>query len=117
MTPTPSSAPKSLSCLICQQRKIKCDRSFPCGSCVKHNVTCVPAAQTRPRKRRFPERQLLERLRAYEDLLRRNNIEFRPLHDDEGPRGLASTGTPAVGQTNTPSPTVSTYPGSEPDAK
>ena len=35
---------------------------------------------TRRRRRRFPERELLERLRKYEDLLRRNNIKFEPLH-------------------------------------
>ena len=36
----------------------------------------------RPRRRRFPERALLERLRKYEDLLRQNNITFEPLHKD-----------------------------------
>jgi hypothetical protein len=34
------------------------------------------------RKRRFPERELLERLRKYEDLLRQNNITFDPLHKE-----------------------------------
>lgn len=34
------------------------------------------------RRRRFPERELLERLRKYEDLLRQNNIKFEPLHKD-----------------------------------
>jgi hypothetical protein len=32
------------------------------------------------RRRRFPERELLDRLRKYEDLLRQNNIKFEPLH-------------------------------------
>ena len=36
----------------------------------------------RQRKRRFPERELLQRLRKYEDLLRQNNIQFVPLHKD-----------------------------------
>lgn len=36
----------------------------------------------RRRRRRFPERALLERLRKYEDLLRQNNIPFEPLHKD-----------------------------------
>ncbi len=36
----------------------------------------------RRRRRRFPERALLERLRKYEDLLRQNNITFEPLHKD-----------------------------------
>jgi len=70
-----------LSCVLCQERKVKCDRSSPCGQCVKANVQCVPASLVqRQRKRRFPERELLQRLRHYENLLQVNNIEFEPLH-------------------------------------
>ncbi len=36
----------------------------------------------RRRRRRFPDRALLERLHKYEDLLRQNNIAFEPLHED-----------------------------------
>ncbi|KAL4780322.1 hypothetical protein BJX76DRAFT_351107 [Aspergillus varians] len=76
-------APRVLSCLLCQQRKVKCDRTFPCANCVKTKAQCVPAGLLpRRRKRRFAERELLDRLRQYEDLLRRNNIEFKPLHGD-----------------------------------
>jgi hypothetical protein len=47
----------------------------------------VPATLTPRgrRRRRFPERELLERLRKYEDLLRQNNIKFEPLHKDKDP--------------------------------
>ncbi|KAK8054381.1 hypothetical protein PG996_013682 [Apiospora saccharicola] len=69
-----------LACVLCQQRKVKCDRKFPCSGCVKHGIQCVPATQTRRRRRRFPERDLLARLRYYEDLLRQNKIKFDPLH-------------------------------------
>jgi hypothetical protein len=70
-----------LACVLCQQRKIRCDRVFPCANCTKAGVQCLPAAATpRQRRRRFPERDLLDRLRHYEDLLRQNNIEFEPLH-------------------------------------
>ena len=69
-----------LACVPCQQRKVKCERRFPCSNCVKHNLRCVPATPTLQRKRRFPERELLDRLRRHEELLRRNNIEFEPLH-------------------------------------
>ncbi|KAF8847265.1 hypothetical protein BDZ45DRAFT_637229 [Acephala macrosclerotiorum] len=73
-----------LACVRCQQRKVKCDRTSPCKNCVIANAQCVPATKTpsRQRKRRFPERELLERLRKYEDLLRQNNIKFEPLHKD-----------------------------------
>ncbi|OHE93826.1 hypothetical protein CORC01_10847 [Colletotrichum orchidophilum] len=75
-----------LACVLCQQRKIKCDRKFPCAHCTKHQLHCVPATQTRPRRRRFPERELLDRLRKYEGLLRQNKVEFEPLHGDLGTR-------------------------------
>jgi hypothetical protein len=82
-----------LSCILCQQRKVKCDRKFPCGNCVKSHVQCVPAALApHRRRRRFPERDLLERLRKYESLLRQNRINFDPLHpgssEDREPGGV-----------------------------
>ncbi|KAL5050911.1 hypothetical protein BDW71DRAFT_194039 [Aspergillus fruticulosus] len=72
-----------LSCVLCQQRKVRCDRTFPCANCVKSKVQCIPAdLLPRRRKRRFPERELLDRLRKYETLLRQNDIEFDPLHPE-----------------------------------
>lgn len=72
-----------LACVLCQQRKVKCDRKYPCANCIKSRAQCVPSTQvSRRRKRRFPERELLERLRKYEDLLRQNNINFEPLHKE-----------------------------------
>lgn len=111
-TITLSSKPQRvLACLRCQQRKIKCDRRYPCSTCVKSRVQCIPATQLpRQRRRRFPERELLDRLRKYEDLLRQNNIKFEPLHkesphteshndsDDEQPK--ATTNIPSPSTTN-----------------
>jgi hypothetical protein len=72
-----------LACVLCQQRKVKCDRKYPCATCIKSRTQCVPATPvSRRRRRRFPERELLERLRKYEDLLRQNNIKFEPLRKD-----------------------------------
>ncbi|KAL1853106.1 hypothetical protein Daus18300_011934 [Diaporthe australafricana] len=77
--------PRVLACVLCQQRKVKCDRQFPCAHCLRAGVPCVPAALVpRQRRRRFPERDLLERLRHYEDLLRQNNVNFQPLHPTSG---------------------------------
>lgn len=79
-----SGAPhKNLACATCQQRKVKCDREVPCSNCVNHHITCVPVTQPRPRRRRLPERELLDRLRKYEDLLRHHKIDFEPLHGEE----------------------------------
>lgn len=68
-----------LACVLCQQRKLKCDRKFPCAHCVKSRTQCVTRAQApRRRRQKFPDRQLLERLGQYEELLRKNNIKFAP---------------------------------------
>jgi hypothetical protein len=76
-----------LACVLCQQRKVKCDRQFPCANCVKSRAQCVPSTLAqRKRKRRFGDRELLEHLRKYEDLLRQNNIPFEPLHQNWAPR-------------------------------
>ncbi|PVH78409.1 hypothetical protein DL98DRAFT_516746 [Cadophora sp. DSE1049] len=81
--PQPLKPQRVLACILCQQRKVKCDRKHPCANCVKARAQCIPATQvTRQRKRRFPERELLDRLRKYEDLLRQNNVRFEPLHKD-----------------------------------
>ncbi|KAI0131913.1 hypothetical protein BJ170DRAFT_611687 [Xylariales sp. AK1849] len=85
--PLPSShslkSQRVLSCILCQQRKVKCDRRLPCSNCIKSRAECVPAPVTRRRpRRRFPEKDLLERLRRYEELLHHNNISFEPLLKD-----------------------------------
>ena len=70
-----------LACVRCQQRKVRCNRQFPCSNCIRAQAQCVPATLARRRRpRRFPQRELLERLRRYEDLLRQNNVAFEPLH-------------------------------------
>lgn len=73
-----------LACVLCQQRKVKCDRKFPCISCIRSCVPCVPAtALAAPqRRRKLQERELLDRLSRYESLLGQNNITFEPLHKD-----------------------------------
>jgi hypothetical protein len=77
----PLRPPRVLACVLCQQRKVKCDRKYPCANCIKTRAQCVQATQvSHRRKRRFPERALLERIRKYEELLRQNNINFEPLH-------------------------------------
>ncbi|ETN42291.1 uncharacterized protein HMPREF1541_04232 [Cyphellophora europaea CBS 101466] len=70
-----------LACTLCQQRKVKCDRTFPCANCTKAGAHCVPAALVpRQRRPRFPERELLDRLGKYEGLLQKHGIKFEPLH-------------------------------------
>ncbi|KAK0610961.1 hypothetical protein B0T14DRAFT_529379 [Immersiella caudata] len=104
-----------LACVLCQQRKVKCDRVFPCSGCVKSDVQCVPGSMiARQRKRRFPERELLNRIRNYEALLIENNVKFDPLHG--GPRRAADP-DPSGGPGEGASPTESTPAKSEYEPK
>ncbi|CAI6308345.1 unnamed protein product [Periconia digitata] len=76
----PTRPQRILACVGCQQRKIKCDRKFPCLHCTKSKTTCTPATKIpRRRRRRFAEQELLDRLHTYEELLQQNNIDFEPL--------------------------------------
>ncbi|KAI1824003.1 fungal-specific transcription factor domain-containing protein [Xylaria intraflava] len=72
------------SCVLCQQRKVRCDKKKPCSNCVKAGVDCrvVPPQPPRRRKKRIAERDIVERLRKYEALLSQNGIEFDALGPD-----------------------------------
>ena len=67
------------SCAICHQRKVRCDKKDPCSYCVARGLSCVPMVLSIPRsrKKRFPEAELLARLRRYEAALKSHgaNIE------------------------------------------
>ncbi|KAH7417597.1 hypothetical protein BKA64DRAFT_304066 [Cadophora sp. MPI-SDFR-AT-0126] len=67
-----SDATRKHPCVLCQQRKVKCDRNEPCANCVKARMECISPTTLPPKKRkkRFPEAELLARLRRYEDHLR-----------------------------------------------
>lgn len=75
---------RGTSCVLCQQRKVRCDKQKPCSNCVKAGAECrvVPPQPPRRRKKRLQERDLLERLKKYEDLLREHNIKFDALDHD-----------------------------------
>jgi hypothetical protein len=88
--PTPKSSAKTqrvLACVLCHQRKVKCDRKFPCTNCIRSGAQCVQGTVARRRQRiSLPKKDLLNRLHSYEDLLRKyevlmreNNVNFGPL--------------------------------------
>ncbi|PSN72528.1 hypothetical protein BS50DRAFT_545130 [Corynespora cassiicola Philippines] len=84
-----SSAPavqKSFSCVLCAQRKVKCDR-LPggCSNCSKARVTCIYKAPPPPRRRKKGVREvdLQTRLRVYEDALRELGIDPEQLIKQE----------------------------------
>ncbi|KAI1116305.1 hypothetical protein F5Y14DRAFT_407514 [Nemania sp. NC0429] len=71
---------------------VRCDKKRPCSNCVKAGVGCrvgIPQP-SRPKKKRIPEHDLIDRLRRYEVLLLQNSVEFEPLGpgievDESGP--------------------------------
>ncbi len=72
------------SCVLCQQRKVRCDKSKPCANCVKAQVEClvVPPQPPRRRKKKPHERELVDRLRRYEALLAQHGVSFEPIAHD-----------------------------------
>ncbi|PKS08817.1 hypothetical protein jhhlp_003426 [Lomentospora prolificans] len=75
---------RGTSCVLCQQRKVRCDKNKPCANCVKARVECrvVPPQPPRRRKKRLQEKDLIERLRKYENLLSENNIRFESISSE-----------------------------------
>jgi len=60
------------NCVLCQQRKVKCDRLIPCTSCKRHRVECVPSTPALPRrrKRKLREDELRAKAAKYEEILK-----------------------------------------------
>ncbi|KAI1170123.1 fungal-specific transcription factor domain-containing protein [Nemania sp. FL0916] len=81
MASTPGKTPRILACVLCQNRKIKCDRHSPCSNC-EANVPCTPSTPAPPRKRRRPNQDLQQRLARCEELLSEYTANPRtPSHD------------------------------------
>ncbi|KAK4656695.1 hypothetical protein QC762_206520 [Podospora pseudocomata] len=88
VAPPPSNKPtRILACVLCQHRKIKCDRNFPCSNCTKANVKCTPSTPAPARKRRRPNQDLQERLARCEELLKEYATE-KPEGSVTTPRAL-----------------------------
>ncbi|KAL0933592.1 fungal specific transcription factor domain-containing protein [Colletotrichum truncatum] len=71
-SPSEKSSSKSsrpLACVLCQRRKVKCDRKYPCSNCIKSKATCSPSIPAPVRKRRRPNAELQARLARCEELL------------------------------------------------
>ena len=92
-TMTPTKSLKHYSCALCHRRKVKCDRKDPCTYCVTHRVPCVPTtlAAPRPRKRRFPEAELLARLRRYEAALKSYGADIESIKNSEDQPAMKSS--------------------------
>ncbi|KAI0157853.1 fungal-specific transcription factor domain-containing protein [Xylariaceae sp. FL1272] len=75
MASNPAKPPRVLACVLCQSKKVRCDRNTPCSNCnllifpSKANVQCTPSTPAPPRKRRRPNQDLQQRLARCEELL------------------------------------------------
>lgn len=47
-----SHSPKPYSCVVCHNRKVKCDRKEPCSNCIKASVECLYRPPPPPRRRK-----------------------------------------------------------------
>ncbi|PGH02622.1 hypothetical protein GX51_04505 [Blastomyces parvus] len=97
-TPLPPTHPSSsmpYSCVLCYQRKVKCDRHDPCSACVKAGASCMFRAPPAPRRRKknSPESALLSRLKRYEEILRSHGIDFDGAQN--GAQGAPKTSPPS----------------------
>jgi Fungal Zn(2)-Cys(6) binuclear cluster domain len=53
----PAPVPKSRSCVVCRNRKVRCDKQSPCSNCRRANIACVfPLADRPPRWARHLDR-------------------------------------------------------------
>ncbi|KAK5636833.1 hypothetical protein RRF57_012546 [Xylaria bambusicola] len=62
------------SCILCRQRKVKCDRRQPCSNCVKAGSNCVHppgAGRAAKRSRQAVDTKVLDRLSQLETTIKR----------------------------------------------
>ncbi|KAF7543737.1 hypothetical protein G7Z17_g10504 [Cylindrodendrum hubeiense] len=80
---------RGTSCVLCQQRKVRCDKNKPCANCVKAKVECrvVPPQPPRRRKKRLQEKDLIDRLKRYENLLAEHGVKVDAIGHDLRPDG------------------------------
>ncbi|KAF3063954.1 putative C6 transcription factor [Daldinia childiae] len=74
---------KSYSCMICRQRKVKCDRRNPCSNCVKAEKQCSFVAPVRGKRKRtkLPKESLHAKLKRFEELLKSYGAKIEPSDD------------------------------------
>ncbi len=74
-----------LSCTHCRQRKIKCDKKYPCSPCSRSNLNCVfPERARHPKKKSAGSKatndELMRRLGRMEELIEKMKVEGKDLN-------------------------------------
>ncbi|PYI00285.1 hypothetical protein BO78DRAFT_330435 [Aspergillus sclerotiicarbonarius CBS 121057] len=101
----PPPPPNPRSCIPCNRRKVRCDRQFPCGRCVKGGEKCVfPGPKRAPRQlKRPPIAEVLAQLRHLEEEVQK--LRSQPPAADPGSASSSSPlGIPAEHGPVGPSP-------------
>ncbi|KAI7182580.1 hypothetical protein KC363_g8700 [Hortaea werneckii] len=87
-----------LACQACQRKKIKCDRSFPCGQCTRSSLQCVPSTR-KPRTRHVGKRavdsELRNRISKLEGLVESLSGEVGMASGSPGPEDYTPAGESA----------------------
>ncbi|MCJ1477045.1 hypothetical protein MMC13_005716 [Lambiella insularis] len=88
---------KTHSCVLCSQRKVKCNKLDPCSNCSRVRVPCVYRAPAPPRRRRkqTTEGALLSRLQRAEELLNSYGARINGSEQDR-PESVTSGDSPAA---------------------
>lgn len=74
-----------LSCTHCRQRKIKCDKKYPCSPCSRSNLNCVfPERARHPKKKSAGSKatndELMRRLGRMEELIDKMKTEGKDVN-------------------------------------
>ncbi|KAK4507397.1 hypothetical protein PRZ48_001132 [Zasmidium cellare] len=104
-----------LACQACQRKKIKCDRTFPCGQCQRSSLQCAQSTR-KPRVKRVGKKavdsELRSRITKLESLVESLNGEVGA-QEEEIPKAVPSENPQhPQEQHDAPSPSVGKYMGS-----
>ncbi|KAK6528580.1 hypothetical protein TWF281_009819 [Arthrobotrys megalospora] len=82
-----SPKPHAFNCVVCKNRKVKCDRQVPCSTCTKLNVECqyIEPGPRKKRKTSSKHENLVQRLNRYEELLKQVESNVKLLDGAELP--------------------------------
>lgn len=89
-SPAGEGSSQKYSCVICSQRKVRCDRNDPCGGCVKAHAQCVYVAPQPPRrgKRKTAEELQVTRQKRVQGALQSSDATSHDANQDSaGLRG------------------------------
>ena len=104
---TAEQSTQTYACVLCSQRKIKCDKRQPCSRCIKSRAECVYRAPDPPkrRKRKEPDDSdgLRSKLQEYERLLKQAGIQVKVAIGSEDQKPSTRTADQAIEEPGQPS--------------